>query len=65
MMLCSMSSAELDFAHRHAETYALYRISHVDDSPQFFVLRGDITKLIDLVPVTYRAQLAVGSKVQW
>jgi hypothetical protein len=55
------SSAELDFARRHIETYALYRVSQVDDSPQFFVLRGpDITGL-EMVPVTYQARLPRGS----
>jgi hypothetical protein len=34
------SSAELDFARRHAQSYALYRVSQVDDWPQFFVLRA-------------------------
>jgi hypothetical protein len=52
-----ISSAELDFAHRHAETYTLYRVSQVDDSPQFFMLRGDIAAELDMVPVTYRARL--------
>jgi len=56
-----VSSAELDFAHRHVESYALYRVSQVDDSPQFFVLRGpDITDL-EMVPVTYQARLPRGS----
>jgi Domain of unknown function (DUF3883) len=55
------SSAELDFARRHLQTYALYRVSQVDDSPQFFVLRGpDITNL-EMVPVTYQARLPRGS----
>jgi Domain of unknown function (DUF3883) len=53
-----VSSAELDFARRHAGSYALYRVSHVDESPQFFVLHGDLAKSVDMVPVTYRAQLA-------
>jgi hypothetical protein len=55
------SSAELDFARRHLQAYALYRVSQVDDSPQFFVLRGpDITNL-EMVPVTYQARLPRGS----
>ena len=55
------SSAELDFARRHLQTNALYRVSQVDDSPQFFVLRGpDITNL-EMVPVTYQARLPRGS----
>jgi Domain of unknown function (DUF3883) len=55
------SSAELDFARRHLQTYALYRVSQVDDSPQFLVLRGpDITNL-EMVPVTYQARLPRGS----
>jgi hypothetical protein len=54
------SSAELDFARRHVQAYALYRVSQVDDSPQFFVLRGpDITEL-EMVAVTYQARLPRG-----
>jgi hypothetical protein len=30
----------------------------VNESPEFFVLRGDIAELVDTVPVSYRAQLA-------
>jgi Domain of unknown function (DUF3883) len=55
------SSAELDFARRHPRSYALYRVSRVDDSPQFFVLRGrDVTSL-EMVAVTYQARLPRGS----
>jgi hypothetical protein len=56
-----ISSAELDFARRHPQTYALYRVSQVDDSPQFFILRSlDITSL-EMIPVTYQARLPRGS----
>jgi Domain of unknown function (DUF3883) len=55
------SSAELDFARRHPQTYALYRVSHVDDSPQFFVLRGPDIAGLEMVPVTYQARLPPGS----
>lgn len=55
------SSAELDFARRHLQTYALYRVSQVDDSPQFFVLRGPEITNLEMVPVTYQARLPRGS----
>ena len=51
------SSAELDFARRHSQTYALYRVSQVDDSPQFFVLRGPDIPSLEMVAVTYQARL--------
>jgi Domain of unknown function (DUF3883) len=51
------SSAELDFARRHSAVYALYRVSQVDESPQFFVLRGPAIANLDMVPVTYQARL--------
>lgn len=55
------SSAELDFARRHLQFYALYRVSRVDDSPQFFVLRGPAVIDLDMVPVTYQARMPRGS----
>lgn len=55
------SSAELDFARRHLQSYALYRVSRVDDSPQFFVLRGPAVTNLEMVPVTYQARMPRGS----
>jgi hypothetical protein len=55
------SSAELDFARRHLHTYALYRVWHAGDSPQFFVLRGPGITCLEMVPVTYQARLPRGS----
>lgn len=56
------SSAELDFARRHLQAYALYRVSQVDDSPQFFALRGPDFAELEMVPVTYQARLPRGSE---
>jgi hypothetical protein len=50
-----ISSAELDFAGRHASSYALYRVFAVLDQPQFFVLEGDLSAHIETTPATYRA----------
>ena len=50
-----LSSAELDFARRHHESYVLYRVYDVLAAPRFYVLEGDITTMIDMTPVTYRA----------
>jgi Domain of unknown function (DUF3883) len=55
------SSAELDFARRHPQAYVLYRVSQVDDSPQFFVLRGHDVASLEMVAVTYQARLPRGS----
>jgi hypothetical protein len=55
------SSAELDFARRHPQAYALYRVSQVDHSPQFFMLRGHDVSNLEMVAVTYQARLPRGS----
>jgi Domain of unknown function (DUF3883) len=56
-----LSSAELEFAGSHSESFALYRVYDVLASPRFYVLEGDITDAVDLVPVTYRAQTKSGA----
>jgi Domain of unknown function (DUF3883) len=54
-----ITSAELDFAHRHHEEYAIYRVFDVDgDAPEFYVLEGDLDTLLAVEPVTYRARPA-------
>lgn len=52
-----LSSAELDFAQRHADRYALYRVYDIDGERRFFALEGDITALLGLTPVTYSARI--------
>jgi len=53
-----LSSPELQFAHSHPHSYALYRVYAVDARPpRFFVLQGDDISQLDLTPVTYRASL--------
>jgi hypothetical protein len=52
-----ISSAELEFARSHPDSFALYRVYDVLDDPHFYVLDGDITEAADLAPITYRAQL--------
>jgi hypothetical protein len=52
-----ISSAELEFARRHPTSFTLYRVYDVLKNPRFYVLEGDITSGIDLVPTIYRAQL--------
>jgi Domain of unknown function (DUF3883) len=54
------SSAELDFARRHAETYSPYRVPQVDDSPQFYVLRAADIADLEMIAVTYQARLPRG-----
>jgi len=53
-----ISSAELSFAERHPDSYALYRVFGVPDAPQFFELEGDVGNVLELSAVTYRASLA-------
>jgi hypothetical protein len=53
-----LSSAELEFAHRHLQSYALYRVYAVLASPpRFFALQGNDVLQLELTPVTYRAYL--------
>jgi hypothetical protein len=53
-----ISSAELAFAHRHADHYVMYRLYGVLDEPRFFGLEGDIAPGLELNPVTYSARIA-------
>jgi hypothetical protein len=51
-----ITSAELDFARRHRGEYAIYRVFDIDgNSPEFYVLEGDLDTLLAVEPVTYRA----------
>lgn len=60
-----LSAAELDFARRHLQSYALYRIYAVlARPPRFFTLQGDDILQLKLTPVTYRACLPVGGLVR-
>ena len=54
-----ITSAELDFARRHRGEYAIYRVFDIDgDAPEFYVLEGDLDKVLAVEPVTYRARPA-------
>jgi hypothetical protein len=54
-----ITSAELDFARRHQDEYAIYRVFNIDsDTPEFYVLAGDLDTLLAVEPVTYRARPA-------
>jgi len=50
-----ITSAELDFAQRHADRYALYRVYNVLREPRFFALEGNIAHLLGLTPHLQRA----------
>lgn len=52
-----ITSAELDFAQRHADSYALYRVYDVLGKPRFYVLEGDINDALDLAALTYSARI--------
>jgi hypothetical protein len=54
-----ITSAELDFARHHQGEYAIYRVFNIDgDTPEFYVLEGDLDTLMTVEPVTYRARPA-------
>jgi len=60
-----ITSAELDFALRHREDYAIYRVFDVDsDAPEFYVLEGDLDTLLAVEPVTYRARPRKGASTR-
>jgi hypothetical protein len=56
-----ITSAELDFAQRHADSYALYRVYDILSEPRFYVLEGDITKILGLTPLTYSARITAAT----
>jgi hypothetical protein len=51
-----VSSAELEFARRHPTSFALYRVYDILKNPRFYVLKGNITSKVDLVPTVYQAR---------
>jgi Protein NO VEIN, C-terminal len=53
-----ITSAELDFAKRHADHCALYRVYDVLGEPRFFALEGDITHVLGLTSMSYSARIA-------
>jgi hypothetical protein len=53
-----ITTAELNFAQRHADRYALYRVYDVLGEPRFFALEGDITHVLALTSMTYSARIA-------
>jgi hypothetical protein len=57
-----ITSAELEFARSHPESFALYRVYDARSNPTFYALEGDITQAIDLMPTVYRAQPKGGRK---
>jgi hypothetical protein len=60
-----ISSAELEFARSHPDSFALYRVYDATEDPKFYALEGDITLAVDLAPVTYRAQLASSAETTY
>ena len=53
-----LSSAELEFADCHVQSYVLYRVYDVlARPPRFFALQGNDLARLELTPVTYRACL--------
>ena len=56
-----ITSAELDFARRHADSYALYRVYDVLGEPRFYMLEGDISETLDLAALTYSARITASS----
>ena len=56
-----ISSAELALARCHPGDYALYRVYDVLRQPRFFALEGDISSVIELTAMTYRAEIATAA----
>lgn len=53
-----ITSAELSFALDNAASYSIYRIHGAASQPRFFVIEGDLTEMLDLEPVSFRARLS-------
>jgi hypothetical protein len=59
LTLFYITSAELDFARRHQDQYAIYRVYAIDgNAPELYVLSGDLDTLLAVEPVTYRVRPA-------
>lgn len=54
-----LSSAELAFARENQATYRLYRVYDVENKPKVFIIDQCLDDVLELVPVTFRARLAV------
>lgn len=52
-----LSSAELAFAADHPDSYAIFRVFDVNETPRFFSIEGDLATKVELTPVTFRARL--------
>ncbi len=50
-----ISRNELDFARENAEAFHLYRVFQFRSAPSMYALRGDISQLVHLEPIDYRA----------
>jgi hypothetical protein len=60
-----ISSAELEFAQCHPESFALYRVYDVRHSPAFYVLEGDIAPALDLAPTCIAHSCKASKKPDW
>ena len=56
-----ITSAELDFARRHADRYAVYRVYNVLGEPRFFALEGDINIVLELTAMTYSTRIGAAT----
>ena len=56
-----LSSAELAFAREHVQSYRLYRVYDLEDGPKVFVIDEPLLDVLELAPITFRAQLAVAA----
>lgn len=52
-----VSANEVAFSREVGEMFFLYRIFEFRDHPQVFMLRGDLTESLSLIPMDYRARL--------
>ena len=55
-----LSPNEIEFSRLHADNYYLYRVyefNEATNSANFYILEGDISKQLNLVPQNYRAKI--------
>ena len=52
-----LSASELRYALEHPMAYSIYRVFDLGPNPSFYKLTGDMAEILDLMPVSYQAQV--------
>lgn len=52
-----LSASELRYAREHPEAYSIYRIFDLGPNPGFYKLTGDMSEILELMPVSYQVRV--------